>query len=690
MTTTYDVASQASLDQVLTSLDLGQLAAGAYEIDLTAGFALTADPTGINLGSSYSLTINGEGNAISGGTLYRGLFVYAGNVTIENLGIVATKAVGGAGGAGKSGGGGGGAGLGGGLFVAGGGSVTLSNVTFTGDQATGGAGGAASGNSSIGAGGGGGLGGAGGNGQGGGGGIGGAGGASSASGQPGLIPGALGGGKGGGSKGGGGGNSGGGGGGKGGRGSAGGGGGGVGGAASGATGTGGKGGFGGGGGVGVGGGDGGAGGFGGGGGGSFSFGGGGGGLGAGGDIFVQQGGTLAIEGGSLSAGTVNGGAGGTSSKGSSWSGSAGSAFGSGLFIQGSQSVTLDPAAGQSLTIGGVIADQSGSLPTAASQGAGGLVLNGAGSVTLDAANTYTGGTTLDAGTLDLAANGAAGSGAVTFSNTTNNVLAIGSADQPASGTAFANTLDNFAGAATLDLQGLAFVSGSTSATVVNSNTLQVTNGTTTLDFKLTGTVAASYNVGDPPGGTLISADPVCFLAGTRIATPAGAVPVERLRAGDPVCLADGGSAPVRWVGHSTVAARFADRLRVFPVRIRAGALGPNLPHRDLLLSPGHAVRIGEILVHASALVNFTTILREAAMPERFVYWHVELDSHALLLAEGVAAESFLDDWQELPFDNAATRPAPSPDAVELPYPRARAARQVPHHLRTLLAARQAA
>lgn len=168
------------------------------------------------------------------------------------------------------------------------------------------------------------------------------------------------------------------------------------------------------------------------------------------------------------------------------------------------------------------------------------------------------------------------------------------------------------------------------------------------------------------------------------------MPVEVLRAGDRVCLADGGSAPVRWVGRSTVAARFADRLRVFPVRLRAGALGPDLPTRDLLLSPGHAVRIGGILAHASALVNGATIVRETAMPERFVYWHVELDTHALLLAEGVAAESFLDDWQELPFDDLADRPAPLPTLTELPYPRCRAARQLPRALRTLPGARAAA
>ena len=68
--------------------------------------------------------------------------------------------------------------------------------------------------------------------------------------------------------------------------------------------------------------------------------GGGGGLGAGGDIFVQQGGSLTIEGGSLSGGSVGAGAGdgGNSIPGNPIAGGNGSAYGSGIFIQGNQSL----------------------------------------------------------------------------------------------------------------------------------------------------------------------------------------------------------------------------------------------------------------------------------------------------------------------------------------------------------------
>lgn len=185
------------------------------------------------------------------------------------------------------------------------------------------------------------------------------------------------------------------------------------------------------------------------------------------------------------------------------------------------------------------------------------------------------------------------------------------------------------------------------------------------------------------------ADPLCFGTGTMIATPAGDVPVQALKPGDPVCLADGGTAPVRWIGRRVIARRFADPPRVLPVRIRAGALGEGVPRRDLLLSPGHAVRVGAVLAHAGALVNGRSIVREMRLPERFVYWHVELDAHALILAEGAAAETFLESHAEAPFDNRAERPAASPNSKELPCPRCRSARQVPRSLREELAARAA-
>jgi hypothetical protein len=197
-----------------------------------------------------------------------------------------------------------------------------------------------------------------------------------------------------------------------------------------------------------------------------------------------------------------------------------------------------------------------------------------------------------------------------------------------------------------------------------------------------------------PGQTVSYTDGTfifCFLAGTMIATPAGETPVESLAVGDLVLTADGRAAPVKWVGVQTVVSVFADRLRSFPIRITAGALEPNLPARDLLVSPDHALFLDGVLVQASALVNGTTIVRETAMPERFTYFHVELEDHSLIFAEGVPAETFLDTVTRRRFDNYADYKArygdTGPLLAELPAPRIKSARQLPQALRERLAAR---
>ncbi len=185
--------------------------------------------------------------------------------------------------------------------------------------------------------------------------------------------------------------------------------------------------------------------------------------------------------------------------------------------------------------------------------------------------------------------------------------------------------------------------------------------------------------------------PQCFVAGTAIATPLGNVAVETLRIGDVVTLDDGGVAPVFWVGHKTIAPRFADPLKVVPIRIRAGALDDGLPERDLLVSPCHAVLVDGLLIQAAALVNGVSIVRETKMPGTFTYYHIELGTHSLLLAEGVPSETlFADSVDRMEFDNWAEHEAlfgTAISAAEMSYPRVKAARQVPRAIRFRLAAR---
>jgi hypothetical protein len=81
--------------------------------------------------------------------------------------------------------------------------------------------------------------------------------------------------------------------------------------------------------------------------------------------------------------------------------------------------------------------------------------------------------------------------------------------------------------------------------------------------------------------------------------------------------------------------------RVAPVRIAAGAVGPGIPARDLILSPDHAVSIAGVLVMAADLVDGHSIRRIDDLSE-ITYFHVELPSHDIVLAEDLPVESYLD------------------------------------------------
>jgi Hint domain len=176
--------------------------------------------------------------------------------------------------------------------------------------------------------------------------------------------------------------------------------------------------------------------------------------------------------------------------------------------------------------------------------------------------------------------------------------------------------------------------------------------------------------------------PCCLLEGTRVLTPSGPRTVEDLAVGDELCTAQNDVLPLRWVGRSTIHTRFADPLAVMPVCIKTGALGNALPGRDLWLSPDHAVFLDGILVQAAALVNGATIYREQEMPGEFTYYHLELATHELLLAEDAAVESFMDNARRWQFDNAEQYAALGPAAIEeMPYPRASSAGQVPGALK---------
>lgn len=135
--------------------------------------------------------------------------------------------------------------------------------------------------------------------------------------------------------------------------------------------------------------------------------------------------------------------------------------------------------------------------------------------------------------------------------------------------------------------------------------------------------------------------PSCFAAGTLIKTPRGAVPVEQLAADDLVITARNGPMPIRWIGHR----RFAAIGKLAPICISKGALGNT---RDLLVSPMHRMAVSglpvatlfaenEVLVPADALLDGDRIYRKSG--GEVTYYHILLDSHEIVFAEGTPAES---------------------------------------------------
>lgn len=212
-------------------------------------------------------------------------------------------------------------------------------------------------------------------------------------------------------------------------------------------------------------------------------------------------------------------------------------------------------------------------------------------------------------------------------------------------------ITGFGGSSTIDIQSLPYAPSYTY--VYTGSSIIINDGPSTV-FALT-------NINNPgslsfqddgSGGTELT---VCFARGTRILTPSGEVAVEDLAEGDSVVTLAGGAQvpqPVAWIGRRRIdlAAHPRPQLAA-PVRIRRDAFGAGLPRRDLVVSPDHCLFVDGRLIPAKALVNDMTIVQERHL-RHVDYHHVELRRHAVLLAEGLPAESYLDTGNRAFFANA--------------------------------------
>ena len=177
--------------------------------------------------------------------------------------------------------------------------------------------------------------------------------------------------------------------------------------------------------------------------------------------------------------------------------------------------------------------------------------------------------------------------------------------------------------------------------------------------------ASNHPIAGNPGlisasGYNYSVAPACFARGTSLATEHGERAVDSLIIGDLVRTANGALRPIKWIGWRSYSGRFLTaNPHVHPIRFRAGSLGGGLPVRDLLVSRQHAMFLDGCLIPAECLVNGSTIVGERGMTQ-VDYFHIELESHDVLLAEGAASESYVDDDNRGSFHNATTYAARYP------------------------------
>jgi hypothetical protein len=191
---------------------------------------------------------------------------------------------------------------------------------------------------------------------------------------------------------------------------------------------------------------------------------------------------------------------------------------------------------------------------------------------------------------------------------------------------------------------------------------------TTMTVTLAGGGPLTFALANTPPTTSLSwsgADvtvaTACFLPGTMILTPDGEIPVERLVPGDAVMTASGRVRPVTWIGTGRHRARLGRRDAATPVIVRRGALAPNVPVRDLRITKGHALFLDGVLIPVEFLINHRLIHWDD-QPREVTLFHVELDRHDILVADGAPAESYRDDGNRWTFQNAnsAWYEAPKP------------------------------
>ncbi len=156
------------------------------------------------------------------------------------------------------------------------------------------------------------------------------------------------------------------------------------------------------------------------------------------------------------------------------------------------------------------------------------------------------------------------------------------------------------------------------------------------------------HIGSSSDGALVA---LCFCVNTMILTPQGQVAVQHLAIGDQVMTLSGIPRPIVWIGTGEVGATRGRRNAATPVIVRKGALADHVPNIDLHLTKGHALFLDGVLIPVEELVNHRSIVWDDRAQDVEIY-HIELETHDVLIANGASAESYRDDGNRWLFANA--------------------------------------
>lgn len=159
--------------------------------------------------------------------------------------------------------------------------------------------------------------------------------------------------------------------------------------------------------------------------------------------------------------------------------------------------------------------------------------------------------------------------------------------------------------------------------------------------------ASYYTQATPNSGTI-----PCLTNGTLVQTEHGNTLVEELCAGTRLKTVDGAFKPLRKaLSKSVTAQQMRANPKLYPIRICAHALGNGLPKRDLLVSRQHRMLVesrivkrmfgqDSVLIPAVKLLALPSVYIDRSL-EIVAYFHLLLDEHEVIYAEGAPTESLL-------------------------------------------------